>query len=128
MENKIATTEEQSKKLLELGIDEGTADMYWWHYDEKTYLSGMFDGEFNKREEDVPAWSLSALMELLPSAVHTEIGDILELEIVKTEFGTYLLQYANAYNGKVEITSGFQQYPTDAVFDVVVKLNENKLI
>lgn len=113
MENKIATTEEQSKKLLELGIDEGTADMYWWHYNEKTYLSGMYDGEFNKREEDVPAWSLSALLNVMPKG----------LWLVKDVEEKYHI-YTRVYIGECVSSEN----PIDTVFEMVVYLKENKLI
>ena len=61
-----ATTIEQSRKLIELGLNTETADLYWWKYENKTYLSEMDDGEFNTHT-DTPAWSLSALLGLIPN-------------------------------------------------------------
>lgn len=67
METPIATSIEQSKKLIELGIDINTADMYWWHTSLRYYLEAMDDGDFNEVAGDIHAWSLSALMELIPN-------------------------------------------------------------
>ena len=66
--NKICTSLEQSKKLMELGIDVNTADMYWWYSGRRYYVESMDDDDFNK-ESDVPAWSLSALLELIPERI-----------------------------------------------------------
>lgn len=63
--SKICTSQEQSKKLVELGIDVNTADMY---YDCNSY------GIQSKPEvaigtvwsKDIPAWSLTALIGLMP--------------------------------------------------------------
>ena len=58
--SKICTTIEQSQKLIELGIDRNTADMCW--------QNNIFPIGFND-EDAVPAWSLSALLELMPTCV-----------------------------------------------------------
>lgn len=65
------TTIEQSKELLELGIDPKTADMAFLGGESQgiTTIGAMSEDELQKlRENDlfVPAWSLSALMQLLP--------------------------------------------------------------
>ena len=70
--NKICTSIKQSKKLIELGIPKNTADMRIGNYVGK---SGKVDGTnvhyYTKEEsfgapEIIPAWSLKALLELLP--------------------------------------------------------------
>jgi len=67
--NKICTDVEQSKKLVELGIDVNTADMVYcielykegWKYSNKAYpIDGTLGGD------DIPAWSLTALLKLIP--------------------------------------------------------------
>lgn len=72
MTNRIATTREQSDRLLKCGLSAYTADMTL------SYCKGGFYelmatpfhyGCFN--EEDVPAWSLSALLGLLPFKIHS---------------------------------------------------------
>ena len=75
MENKICTSLEQSKKLLELGIDITTADMYYsfdynieeYEEDAQIIPQSELEQHFSLFPEDVPAWSLSALMELIPN-------------------------------------------------------------
>ena len=71
---KICTDIEQSKKLIELGIPKNTADMRIGNYVGK---SGKVDGTnvhyYTKEEsfgapEIIPAWSLSALLELILKA------------------------------------------------------------
>jgi len=65
MINKICTSIEQSNKLLSLGLDPSTADMYWWYSGKRYYVESMDDDDFNK-ESDIPAWSLTALLKLMP--------------------------------------------------------------
>ena len=79
------TTIEQSKKLLELGIDPKTADAWWyrttygevvdwkhikWNEEGTTEHLSLFRIEPSSevaivKREEIPAWSLNALMELL---------------------------------------------------------------
>ena len=65
---KSYTDIEQSQKLIELGIDIKTADMYWWYLEKSSgkryYVGTMDDDNFNEKT-DVPAWSLTALLSLL---------------------------------------------------------------
>ena len=70
----IATTIEQSKELVRLGLDPKTADMFWMDTNGvKPCLKLMDDGIFNHRNylvrfpnSSLPAWSLSALLEVMP--------------------------------------------------------------
>lgn len=58
----ICTTREQSKKLQELGISADTADMFY-------PLGSSFPEICDNRDNlqaDYPAWSLGALIELMP--------------------------------------------------------------
>lgn len=62
--NKICTSIEQSKKLIELGIDINTADMYWSLTNQNhPPVIGKYCAEYGGMQ--LPAWSLSALMELM---------------------------------------------------------------
>lgn len=72
MNTNIATTQDQSQRLLRCGVSAYTADMTL------SYCNGGFYelmatpfhyGCFN--EEDAPAWSLSALLGLLPFKIHS---------------------------------------------------------
>lgn len=74
MVNKICTTDEQSKRLMQLGISPETADMYrWWTTDQRSYISTMDDGEYVETS-DTSVWSLSALMDILDNAVLGKTG------------------------------------------------------
>lgn len=63
--NKICTSIEQSKKLLELGIDVNIADMlYRWH-DERWYCVPKDVPYPYSLKDMIPAWSLSVLLNIL---------------------------------------------------------------
>ena len=64
----IATTVEQSKKLIELGIDVNTADMMWTYDFTIGRINGLnvISTQLKPEENDIPAWSLSALLDILP--------------------------------------------------------------
>lgn len=70
--NKICTSIDQSKKLIELGIDVNTADMVYcielykegWKYSNEAYpIDGTLEGD------DIPAWSLAALLSVIPKSL-----------------------------------------------------------
>ena len=63
--NKICTDIEQSKRLIELGIDWKSSDMYYW-CSEDLRIGGY---KAQDKELDIPAWSLSALLELIPERI-----------------------------------------------------------
>lgn len=63
--SQICTTKEQSQRLLDLGLKPETADCFHWSYSGTNYI-GNIDGE-PLSEEDVPAWSLHRLIEILDS-------------------------------------------------------------
>lgn len=108
--NKICTSIEQSQKLLELGIDVNTADMYWWYSGKRYYVESMDDDDFNKKS-DIPAWSLSALLELMPA-------------------GSILFRNTLSKNYKCINTVDSDDYdnPLDAAFEMVCWLKENEEI
>lgn len=63
----IATTQEQSARLLRCGVPADTADMSWDNHTLDTPLLKV--GEVDDRR-DTPAWSLSALLtKVLPSKI-----------------------------------------------------------
>lgn len=108
---KICTSIEQSEKLIELGIDINTADMYWWSTSKRSYIEAMDDGDFNEAEGHICAWSLSALLNFLPH-------------------GTRLLKSATdeMYHcdcPKGNINKWFDN-PLDAAFEIIIWLLENK--
>jgi hypothetical protein len=64
----IATTIEQSKYLLELGLSPKTADMVWVRYAAGGYRLEVLHRELFERimETDIAAWSFSALLDVMP--------------------------------------------------------------
>lgn len=79
----IATTTEQSRKLVELGIDSSTADMHystWTIIDGKWILSPNYNDTIEDLQEEygnqiIPAWSLYALLELIPQVGISQNND-----------------------------------------------------
>ena len=77
----ICTSIEQSRRLLELGLDPKTADMFWMDTNSVSpCLELIDDGIFNHRNylvrfpnTSLPAWSLSALLEVIPKECEPDI-------------------------------------------------------
>ena len=63
----IATTIEQSRKLLELGLKAETADCCYYYYDGEYLIAFAEDAKY---PSDIPAWSLHRLIEMMPEYVH----------------------------------------------------------
>ena len=87
----IATTIEQSKHLLELGLDPVSADMEYCYIDESNsglQVKSDINVEVDKKLDvmfgvtHIPAWSLSALLEVMPSFIDYK-GQKLRLTIEK---------------------------------------------
>ena len=111
MTNKICTSIEQSKKLIELGIDVNTADMYWWSSGKRYYIEAMDDGDFNEEEGHIRAWSLSVLLKLIPP------GNVLLRDALSSK-----------YKCINTVDSDYYDNPLDAVFEMVIWLKENEKI
>lgn len=65
----IATTIEQSRELVRLGLDPKTADMNWFGNEEIVVEYTLELLPYKKRSVQhhcLPAWSLSALLEMMP--------------------------------------------------------------
>lgn len=109
---KICTSIEQSKKLIELVIDINTADMCWSTDipDLPTLLAYPIT-DCDNWENKTPAWSLTALMGLIPKFS-------LEKDISKD--AGYQLHYN--YN------TIYYDDPIDAAFEMICWLKEYKKI
>lgn len=113
--NKICTDVKQSKKLIELGIDEYSADMYW-DYDVQKHeeYSMVMDEQFD--DTCIPAWSLVALMELMN----------------RNCYNVSLNCHGAEWNVKFDDSEKYKDftkdYAVDAAFEMVVWLLENKKI
>lgn len=99
--NKICTDIRQSQKLIELGIDINTADIIYNIFD-KSYI--RHDTPIDKYH--MPAWSLSALLELIPNYIINKADDKI---------------YANLYYGFKSSHDNL----VDAAFEMICQLKEN---
>lgn len=111
--NKICTSLEQSKKLVELGIDVNTADIIYNVLDESYIRHGTPIDKYH-----TPAWSLSALMELLP------LPTLEETPITDTETKWQCTIYCD----KAKYWSELHDEPIDAAFEMVYWILENNKI
>ena len=125
--NKICTSINQSKKLIELGIDINTADMVYcielykegWKYSNEAY---PIDGTLER--DDIPAWSLSALLGLMPKLYEFENDPNdggCQPNLCK---GWDNNQWHIVYRSSIYITEWYDD-PIDAAFEMIVWLKEN---
>ena len=137
--NKICTTQEQSKILIELGLDVKTADMY---YDVNSYgiqsKPEVVVGEVWSK--DIPAWSLSALLKLIKSEIYGETiyGDTItykvdfrkykftdDVDLYQIAYGSIKFDVDGQYSFTDMINTGQKEDPIDAAFQMVCWLKEN---
>lgn len=130
---KICTTIEQSKKLIELGLSQETADMSYietpinefrlmaYNYKETVVLRDL-------RGSDAvvyPCWSLSALLKLMPTTIFTSrIAS--HLEIIRGDNVWHIHYIVKA--GTTPVIKCFFNAPDllDAAYDTMYWLLENK--
>ena len=131
--NKICTSIEQSKKLIELGLDVNTADMFWDlldgdEPDEKipNCCWDRFDITIN---EFVPAWSLSALLELNPFQIieNNNRFAFYQVKGLNKQGETYRFGYKTNNNSFLFETSWHNDV-IDATFEMICWLKENNKI
>lgn len=98
MKPQIATTIEQSRRLLSCGVDPKTADMYWCSFLQCEPFLAL--GEIPRDNEtgnvlddkDVPAWSLSTLLALLPNLIMAENRMQFTFRLIKCK-DAYIVEY-----------------------------------
>jgi len=128
--NKICTTIEESKKLIELGVDASTADMMWKYNSDKKeyyYKSAIIPYTFFN---DIPSWSLSALLELIPPYLG-DFNEGIDFGLSKSMNGKWYSAHYIRLNDDGIVT--FNKTVTgdtaiDAVFEMVVWLLESHFI
>ena len=75
--SQICTTREQAERLLALGLKKETADMFYAAIHNGTKVTGYRispgynDEQFEIFTDDIPAWSLHRLIEMMPYCVET---------------------------------------------------------
>lgn len=109
--NKICTDIKQSKKLIELGIDTNTADMYWWATSLRYYIEAMDDGDFNEAEGHIYAWSLTALLGLMSKSMISTPNPLSDNYCCRN------VEYDMEF---------YADNPVDAAFEMIIWLKENE--
>ena len=127
--NKICTSIEQSKRLIELGIDVNSSDMVYHKELNGTYSLRVVD---NVLKYDIPAWSLSALLELMPSYLF-EFERGIDLNLYPSiNRKVWLCSYMPNVVENMK-TDKFKQIThadslVDAVYDMIIWLKENNYL
>ena len=133
---KICTSIDQSKKLIELGIDVKTADMFWSLNPEVLVPSEyMTEDNCIPCVDAIPAWSLSALLGILPDEISTGEGyqNKYEIKIRRHYGGNNITLYQIAYsNDKGSggawhdmISTSEQEKFVDVCYEMICWLKEN---
>lgn len=144
--NKICTSIEQSKKLMELGIDINSADMWWAERyegrvaengqyivaEEPYYYSSLIKpSDINYSQDtikDIPAWSLTALFEILPN------NEVTSTTVTRGGWNIEPPKYLDIWFAEYETENHDNDFslsagnPVDAAFEMIVKLKEQNLI
>ena len=125
--NKICTSIEQSLKLIELGIDVNTADMYYPNRVGGHNYPLPIECKMGLPllSQEIPAWSLSALLRLMPK--------LYDFEKYPDDGGcqpNLCKGWDNnlwhvVYRLSIYITEWYED-PIDAAFEMVCWLKENK--
>ena len=135
---KICTDIDQSKKLLELGVDVITADMRYGYIAPYDFSDRMYDGGYdevpypkdfllknpnfsaNEYDGELPAWSLNALLGLMPTDDKKD-----EYYVVAESHSDYhTVSYRNCWDGCIH-SEYSEESLLDAAFDMVCWLKEN---
>ena len=119
MNSKICTSIEQSKKLIELGIDINTADIMWTalNWQETEYYMEVKNEGFDMPKKYIPAWSLSALLDLM---ICPNLEEYIKSKWDLTTFTDESL--------KTPIEIQDYENPIDACVEMILKLNELKML
>ena len=120
MKSKICTSIEQSKKLLELGIDVNTADMFYRDngIDVKLMWEHLSDVEVTS-----PAWSLTALLDVLPKEINV-LGTIYSINI-HTKNEKWFIDYIC---NNEEFVGVYSNIFVDACYEMIIRLHEQKIL
>ena len=113
--NKICTSIEQSKELLEIGLDPKTADMCWLSKDNVgiEFFEDPETKDGTLEDSDLPAWSLSALIGVIDSA-----PELKGFSLFKEDDGWH----CNLYGEKeVNQTMGHYKGINGSYFEAVIK-------
>ena len=141
---KSYTDIEQSKKLAEI-LPIESADMRYGYIAPYDYSDRMYDGGYdeipypkdfliknpnfsdNEYDEELPCWSLAALIEEIPEVINFDDDESdYALEILK-EGGLYYISYGNPLEGE-KLNIEPQENFVDACVAMIEKLHELNLL
>ena len=148
MKHQIATTPEQSKRLLACGVNPDSADMCyiffsqygeqmshdeWIECDEdidrgESYLIpkdfGMYDHSYS---DDCPAWSLSALLALLPKEITDDNGDEYHFSLAyeRPLCSDYDVSYKPCWSNGDDLIAKHDSSPIEACVKAIEWLTQN---
>ena len=105
--SQICTTKEQSERLLALGLKKETADMWYPHF-VKTYPIPLVNEVLTT--DDIPAWSLNRLIEMMPFDVIPEGGFDNCFTLIKNYPKGYSVEY-----------DGFSYYHKENIYDTIIE-------
>ena len=121
---KSYTDLEQSRKLAEI-LSPESADCYWWSSGKRYYIESIDDDDYDE-DKDIRAWSLAALLDIIPYAIHKSDNEFYRLGIDKG-YNDYAVWYSN--NGltinNLDVTS---DNFVDACVEMIIKLHEQNLL
>lgn len=136
---KYYTTIEQSKKLVEIGINVNAADMYYPYYlefDKYPSTPLALDDELKNYQligKDIPCWSTEALLDILDETI--VFGTEEDCHEYTLHFGKYGTSYYMYYedtefvaNNIVDELDFSCSTLLNCAFEMIVKLKELKLI
>ena len=112
--SQICTTREQSERLVALGLKKETADMFYAAIHIGTKIVGYqvspIYNEYNFEifPDDIPAWSLHRLIEMMPLDVVPEGGFDNVFTLTKNSIG-YSVEY-----------DGFSYYYKENIYDTII--------
>lgn len=129
---KAYTDLSQSKKLAEI-LPIVSADMWYSYYGHPGYNSVIaYKGEqwflcqIRNSFNDIPCWSLAALLDFLESEIDGENGETYKLNIEKD--GTWWEIWYEEYNDENPIEPTSSEELIDVCYKMILKLKERKLI
>lgn len=117
------TTLEQSKALMNLGLDEKTADLTITSNSITPYIhiKGLERGN-----KEYPCWSAEALLEILPDDIHTNDT---EYYLHTWKDGTkWYIQYILSFDMGDKLAASEEGELIDSLFKMIIWLLTNKLI
>ena len=105
--SQICTAIKQSERLLALGLNKETADMWYPHF-AKNYPIPLVDEVLTT--DDIPAWSLNRLIEMMPFDVIPEGGFDNCFTLIKNYPKGYSVEY-----------DGFSYYHKENIYDTIIE-------